>query len=184
MTGAHTSRSAQSQSRWKVKVKFAQSCLTLCDPVDYTVHGILQARRAEWVPFPSPGHLPNPGTEARSPTLQAESLPAEARGKLKNTRVGNLRLRQGIFPTQELNQGLLSCRFFISWATREALVSPGSTRKGHIPQYDSWAEALMKSRCKVCSYLRKSIISGGGNKCKGSMTGHVWLLAAHTRQGD
>ena len=27
----------------KVKVKFAQLCLTLCDPMDYTVHGILQA---------------------------------------------------------------------------------------------------------------------------------------------
>ena len=24
------------------KVKVAQSCLTLCDPMDYTVHGILQ----------------------------------------------------------------------------------------------------------------------------------------------
>ena len=27
-----------------VIVKVAQSCLTLCDPVDYTVHGILQAQ--------------------------------------------------------------------------------------------------------------------------------------------
>ena len=36
----------------KVKVKFAQSCLTLCDPVDYTVHGILQAGTLEWVAFP------------------------------------------------------------------------------------------------------------------------------------
>ena len=27
--------------------KFAQSCLTLCDPKDYTVHGILQARILE-----------------------------------------------------------------------------------------------------------------------------------------
>ena len=36
-----------------VKVKAAQSCPTLCDPVDYTVHGILQARRLEWVAFPS-----------------------------------------------------------------------------------------------------------------------------------
>ena len=35
-----------------VKVKVAQSCLTLCDPVDYTVHGILQARILEWVAFP------------------------------------------------------------------------------------------------------------------------------------
>ena len=34
------------------EVKIAQSCLTLCDPVDYTVHGILQARILEWVAFP------------------------------------------------------------------------------------------------------------------------------------
>ena len=32
-------------------VKVAQSCLTLCDPMDYTVHGILQARILEWVAF-------------------------------------------------------------------------------------------------------------------------------------
>ena len=30
-----------------VKVKVAQSCLTLCDPMDYKVHGILQARILE-----------------------------------------------------------------------------------------------------------------------------------------
>ena len=34
------------------KVKVAQSCPTLCDPTDYTVHGILQARILEWVAFP------------------------------------------------------------------------------------------------------------------------------------
>ena len=33
-------------------VKVAQLCLTLCDPMDYTVHGILQARILEWVAFP------------------------------------------------------------------------------------------------------------------------------------
>ena len=36
----------------KVTVKVAQSCPTLCDPMDYTVHGILQARILEWVAFP------------------------------------------------------------------------------------------------------------------------------------
>ena len=30
-------------------MKVAQSCLTLCDPIDYTVNGILQARILEWV---------------------------------------------------------------------------------------------------------------------------------------
>ena len=33
-------------------LKVAQSCLTLCDPMDYTVHGILQARILECVAFP------------------------------------------------------------------------------------------------------------------------------------
>ena len=33
------------------EVKVAQLCLTLCDPMDYTVHGILQARMLEWVTF-------------------------------------------------------------------------------------------------------------------------------------
>ena len=35
-----------------MKVKVAQSCLTLCNPLDYTVHGILQARILEWVAVP------------------------------------------------------------------------------------------------------------------------------------
>ena len=35
-----------------MKAKVAQCCLTLCDPKDYTVHGILQARILEWVAFP------------------------------------------------------------------------------------------------------------------------------------
>ena len=33
------------------------------------------------LPFPSPGDLPNPGIEPRSPTLQADSLPSERAGK-------------------------------------------------------------------------------------------------------
>ena len=76
----------------KVKVKVAQSCLTLCVPMDYTVHGILQARILEWVVFPSPGDLSNPGIEHRSHALQADSLPAQPPGKPKNTGVGSLSL--------------------------------------------------------------------------------------------
>ena len=36
----------------KVKVKVAQLCLTLCNPMDYLVHGILQVRILEWVAYP------------------------------------------------------------------------------------------------------------------------------------
>ena len=35
-----------------LKVKVAQLCLTLCEPMDYTVYGILQARILEWVAVP------------------------------------------------------------------------------------------------------------------------------------
>ena len=91
-------------------VKVAQSCLTLCDPMDCIVHGILQARILEWVAFPSPGDLLNPAIEPRSPTLQADSLPTEPQGKPKNIGVGSLSLLQRIFPTQESNRGLLHCR--------------------------------------------------------------------------
>ena len=52
-------------------MKVAQSCLTLCNPMDYTVHGILQARTLERVAFASLRDLPSPGIEPRSPTLQA-----------------------------------------------------------------------------------------------------------------
>ena len=39
------------------RVKVAQSYPTLCDPMDYSVHGILQARILVWVAFPfSRGH--------------------------------------------------------------------------------------------------------------------------------
>ena len=37
----------------KVKVKVTQSCLPLYDPMNYAVHGILQARIQAWVAFPS-----------------------------------------------------------------------------------------------------------------------------------
>ena len=51
-----------------MKMKVAQSCPTLCDPMDCIVHGILQARILEWVSlsllqwiFPTQGS--NPGLQ-------------------------------------------------------------------------------------------------------------------------
>ena len=69
-----------------VKNLVVQLCLILsdlmdCSPPGSSVHGILQARILEWLPFPSPGDLPNPGIKPRSPALQADSLPFESPGK-------------------------------------------------------------------------------------------------------
>ena len=88
-----------------MKMKAPQSCPTLCDPMDCIVHGILQARILEWVAFPSPGDLPNPGTESRSSALQADSLSIEPPRKPTTTRVDSLSLLQGNLPDPEIEMG-------------------------------------------------------------------------------
>ena len=70
-----------------VHAKLLQLFLNLCDPMDcsppsFSVHGILQTRILEWVPFPSPGDLSDPGIEPGFPALQADSLPSEGDLKL------------------------------------------------------------------------------------------------------
>ena len=78
-------------------MKATQSCLTLWEPMGYTVHEISRPEYWNGQPFPSQGGRPNPGIEPRSPTLQVDSLPVELPGKPKNTGVGSLFLFQGIF---------------------------------------------------------------------------------------
>ena len=85
-----------------VCVKVAQLCPTLWDP-----HGL-------YSPWNSPGQNAGVGSlsllqgifQPRSPTLQADSLPAEPQGKPKNTGVGSLSLLQQIFQIQESHQYL------------------------------------------------------------------------------
>ena len=106
-----------------MKVKVAQSCPNLCDPMDYTVHGILQARILEWVAFPfsrgSSQHrdLPNTGlshcgqilyqlSHNRSPRILEWVAYPFSRG-----------------PSRSRNWTRVSCiagRFFANWAIREA----------------------------------------------------------------
>ena len=71
-----------SQSCYTLKMIVAQWCLTLCDPWTVAHQAPLcmeWSRQGYWsgLPFLSPGDLPNPGTEPRSPALQADSLPSE-----------------------------------------------------------------------------------------------------------
>ena len=60
-----------------LKVKFAQSFPTPCDPMDYTVHGILQAGILEWVVFSFSRGSSQPRDRTQVSALQADSLSAE-----------------------------------------------------------------------------------------------------------
>ena len=80
-----------------VVVGVTQLCLILCDPMDYTVHGILQARILEWVavPFSRGSSLPRDRTQVL-PHCRWIPYPL-------GTEAGCHFLLQGIFPTQGLN---------------------------------------------------------------------------------
>ena len=69
--------------------------------------GFSRQEQGSGLPWPPPEDLPNP---IRSPSLQMDSLLPEPPWKPKNTGVGSLSLPQGVFLTQELNQGLLPSR--------------------------------------------------------------------------
>jgi len=77
--------------------------------MDYTVHGLLQARILQWVAVP----FSRASSQPRSSVLWADSSLAEPQEKPKNTGVGSLSLLQQIFPTQESNQGVLHYRWIL-----------------------------------------------------------------------
>ena len=106
--------------------------------------------------FPFPGDLPNSGTKARAPTLQADSLPAEPPGKPKNTGVGILSLLQNIFLTQELNQGLLHCKQILY------LLSYQESLKWHICLFKVYAvQAKYKMTNHLLSPISKNSLTFG-----------------------
>ena len=101
----------------------AQSCPTLCNPVDcslpgFSVHGILQARILEWVTISfsrgssRPGDLPDPVIEPGSPSLEA-ALTSEPPGKWWCIWYRNLILRS-IFLLQRIAIVITHSRKFCS----------------------------------------------------------------------
>ena len=83
-----------------------------------SVHGILQPRILEWVAISFSGDLPDPGIEPRSPTLHADSLPAEPQGKVYKSI--SLKTCQLLFPLIRADELKVSSRF---WMRLKGLIS-------------------------------------------------------------
>ena len=64
------------------------------------------SRQGYWsgLPFPSPGDLPNPGIEPRSPALQADALPSEPPGKTKD-KLRHVKIFKGLFEQKSIPIG-------------------------------------------------------------------------------
>ena len=92
-------------------MKVAKSCRTLCNPMHYTVHGILQVRILEWVTFAfSRGIFPTQGSNPGLPRCKWILYQLSHKGSPRILEWVAYPFSRGIFPTQESNQGLLYCR--------------------------------------------------------------------------
>ena len=91
------------------KMKVAQ-CPTLCDPMDDTVHGILQAGIQEWAAMPFYRGSSSPRDRTQVSCIVGGFFTSWATGKPKDTGVVSLSLLQRIFPIYESNWGLLHRR--------------------------------------------------------------------------
>ena len=81
-----------------------------CSPPGFSVHGFLQARILEWVAKPSSRGSSQPRDQTQVSRITDRFEPP---GKPKNTRVSSLSLLERILLTQELNRGLLHCRWIV-----------------------------------------------------------------------
>ena len=106
----------------KVKAQVTQSYPTLCESIDYTIYGILQAKILEWVAFlTSRGcYQPTDGTQVSH--IAGRFFIRWATREPQEYGVGNLSFLQQISGPR--NPTRISCtagRFFTNWAIREAL---------------------------------------------------------------
>ena len=106
----------------KVKVKVTQSCLTLCYPLVYTVHGILQARILEWVAFPFSRGSSQPRDQAQVPPHCRQIL-----YQLSHKRSPGILewvacpfSRGSSLPRNQTRVSCIAGRSFTNWAPREA----------------------------------------------------------------
>ena len=104
-----------------LKVKAVQLCLTLYNPMDCIVRGILQARILGWVAFPFSTGSSQPRDLTQVSCIAGRFFTSWATGKSKNTEVCRLSLHQWIFRTQETKWvSSIAGGFFTNWAIREA----------------------------------------------------------------
>ena len=141
--------SQESRKKWKWKsLSHAQHFGTLHD---YTVHGILQARILESAAFPFSRGSSQAQDQTQVSYIAGGFFTSWATREAQNSGVGSLSLHQGIFLTQESNQGLLHCRWILY-----QLGHQGSPKR--IENIPNSGETIV-NRNEFCCYLASFSLS-------------------------
>ena len=134
-------------------MKVAQSCPTLCDPMDYTVHEILQARILEWVAFPFSRGSSQPKDQAQVSCIAGRFFTRWTTREPKNTGVSSLSLLQGIFQTQESNWGLLHCRQVLYQLRYQGMVIVEKKKENWSPHNDCQYKWIYQEAKQAGTYV-------------------------------
>ena len=137
-------------------VLVTQLCPTLCDPMNYIAHQAPQSmefsKQEYWsgLPFPSPGDLPGPGIQSRSPALQAKSVPSEPLDFTLNVmeicwRILSLRVIQSKFHSKGTS----------GWWAAGTLVAQQEVRAG--AEVLSWDICPRKGECLILMSVPKHL---------------------------
>ena len=138
-----------------VSVKVTQSCPSLCNSMNYTVHGILQARRLEWVAFPVSRGSSQPRDWTQVSRIAGGFLPAEPPGKPYVS--VKLLLKKLSYTSRELISGALWEPREVGWGGRW---EGGSRGSGHMY---TWGR-IVSHRSGVVQYLRSSLTRNWGQR--------------------
>ena len=107
--------------KWKWK---SLSPVRLCDPMECTVHEILQARILEWVAFPfSRGIFPNQGSNPGLPRYRWIIYLLRHKWSLRILEWGSYPFSsRSSWPWNQTRVSCIAGRFFTNWAMRESTV--------------------------------------------------------------
>ena len=128
-----------------MKVKVTQLCPTLCDPMDYTVLGILQARILESVAFPFSRASSQPRDQTQAPHCRQILYQLSHKGSPRILQSVAYSFSNG--SSRPKNQTRVSCiagKFFTNWAIE------GSP---FISRYIRFNINDIQQICKLLSYV-------------------------------
>ena len=149
-----------------VKVKVTQSSPGLCDPMDCTVHGILQARILERVAFPFSSRSSQPRDRTQVSRVAGIFFTIWATKEVQVKWSGSLSLIQGTFLNQGTNWGILHCRWILyqlSYQSQSESRSVVSDSLWPHRPYSSWNSPGQNTGVDSLSLLQQIFPTQGSN---------------------
>ena len=127
------------------------------------------SRQEYWrgLPFPSPGDLPHPGAEPRSPTLQADALPSEPPGKSELTRA---------MVYEKVGPYASRLVYWVNLGTKDISPSP----QGFEPQGQPNVLRLLAASVDYQQYLGSTLIPGFSIVISLISTSAGWIINEHS----